>query len=196
MNRQADLFDAAVPVPDAADLHDPGGAVRIRLASGMQGAATFSPCGRYRPWLSRSWDDTLPTILWVGMNPSTATAAVDDPTIRTEIAFSRLWGFGSYIKTNVMDYRATHPKDLLVAGVVPRSDENLPTIREMARKSSRVMMAFGALHARLLHFGTETTEALQSDGHDLLCLAYSKAGLPRHPLYIRRETQPVPYPKP
>ncbi|MFT4795519.1 MAG: hypothetical protein ACJAVR_001094 [Paracoccaceae bacterium] len=176
------------------DRHDPGGKVRLKLAEGVSGSAMFSPCGRYRPLLTRDLAGGDGAILWIGMNPSTAAADVDDPTVRRETDFSRRWGFQRFVKANVMDFRATQPKDLLAEGVIPRSDDNLRIIRAEAAKAARIMLAFGALHPRLAHFGTEVVAALRGDGHDLLCLGLTKAGSPRHPLYLRKDSAPFEYP--
>ena len=60
----------------------------------MTGDARFSPCGRWRWWLTRVWDEKLPMAALIGMNPSTADAKDNDPTVAKEIHFVRSWGFG------------------------------------------------------------------------------------------------------
>ena len=176
------------------DRHDPGGKVRLKLADDVSGGAVFSPCGRYRPLLTRDLAGGEGTILWIGMNPSTAAADVDDPTVRRETDFSRRWGFGRFVKANVMDFRATRPKDLLAEGVRPCSDDNLAIIRAEAAEAARIMLAFGALHPRLAHFAEEVVAALRADGRELFCLGLTKAGAPRHPLYLRKDLDPFPFP--
>jgi hypothetical protein len=173
------------------DRHDPKGKVHLKLAEDVSGGALFSPCGRYRPMLTRELAGGDGAILWIGMNPSTAAADVDDPTVRRETDFSRRWGFARFVKTNVMDFRATHPKDLLADDVIPCSEANLRIIRDEAAKAARIMLAFGALHPRVAHHGTAVVAALRADGHDLFCLGLTKAGAPRHPLYMRKECEPL-----
>ncbi len=176
------------------DRHDPGGKVRLKLAEDVSGGAVFSPCGRYRPLLTRELAGGSGAILWIGMNPSTAAADVDDPTVRRETDFSRRWGFHRFVKANVMDFRATKPADLLAEGVAPRSDENLSIIRDQAAEAGRIILAFGALHPKLAHFGDEVVAALRADGRGLMCLGLTKAGSPRHPLYLRKDSEPFDYP--
>lgn len=61
----------------------------------MHRSAVISPCKMYRYLLRRAWDESLPTALFVMLNPSTADAEVDDPTIRRCMGFARSWGMGS-----------------------------------------------------------------------------------------------------
>ncbi len=175
--------------------HNPGGKVRLALKDGIVGDAVFSACGRYRTLLTRSWDgaEKSGTVLWIGMNPSTAAADVDDPTVAKECKYTKRWGYGRYIKANVMDYRATHPKMLLADGIVPCSPYNLGAIVEEARKASVVVLAYGALHKRLRVHGEAVKSALASEGLDALCLGLTKDGHPKHPLYMRDDTEPFPY---
>jgi hypothetical protein len=51
--------------------------------SGMSGAE-FSPCGDYRYSLWRMWseEENAPRVMFIGLNPSTADATRNDPTIR------------------------------------------------------------------------------------------------------------------
>lgn len=176
-------------------LHDPGGKVRIRIDSGTIGDAHFSDCGRYRVWLSRSFGTIgSGTALWIGMNPSTAAAEVDDPTVSRETRFTRRWGMRNYLKTNVMDYRATHPRMLLEEGIVPRSENNLPAIREFAAGADVIVLAFGALHPRLRRYGEDVVRTLKADGRRLSCLGLTKDGSPRHPLYLRGDSELITFP--
>ncbi len=177
----------------AEDRHDPGGKVRIRVAEDVAGDASFSECGRYRQLLTRTYPEGEGTVLWIGMNPSTAAAEVDDPTVRRESDFSRAWGFRRFVKANVMDFRATKPKDLLDPAVEPCSPANLPAIRAAAAEADLVMLAYGALHKKLRRYGEETVAALRADGRKLFCLALTKDGAPRHPLYLRKDLKPIPF---
>jgi hypothetical protein len=175
--------------------HDPGGTVRLRLQSDMHAAAEFSPCGRYRHTLWRTWTplrEEAPFVMWCGMNPSTADCACDDPTVRREIGFTRGFGLESMCKVNVMDYRATSPRDLLRPiepwpGFRPRSPHNLPAISRNARAAEQVVVAFGTLPKPLRRYAEEAVEMLLGQDIVLWCLGTTADGSPRHPLYVRSD---------
>ena len=60
--------------------------------------AVFSPCGRYRYQLWRVWDPGRPLgcVMFLMLNPSTATDAEDDPTIRRCSGYARSWATAGY----------------------------------------------------------------------------------------------------
>jgi hypothetical protein len=123
------------------------------------------------------------------MNPSTAEATIDDPTIRKEMHFTRQMGLSGYIKCNVLDFRATNPKKLIEWGVIPCSDENFTATQKMARNAEVVIAAWGALPKPLRNFATSIA-AMLSD-RDLMCMGVTKDGSPRHPLYLRNDAFPI-----
>jgi hypothetical protein len=192
-----DLFDSLIE--EKPPEHNPGGKVKTPIAKGIVGDAEFYGSHKqYRLWLSRRWDaldKPVPYVLWVGMNPSTADADANDPTITREITFTKSWGYSSYIKTNVMDYRATNQKDLLAAGVEPRSDRNLETIVTWAARADRIVLCYGVLPKQLKHFGLDAVAALKGAGHAsrLFSFGTSLNGFPRHPLYLASDTSLVPF---
>src|SRR5438309_1272265 len=81
----------------------------------LRRAALFDPTGRYRYTLTRVWDPALEPVVFVMLNPSTADASRDDPTIRRCINLARAWGFGSMHALNLFAFRATRPADLRAA---------------------------------------------------------------------------------
>jgi hypothetical protein len=192
-------FDVGPANPKEVAHHDPGGKVRLPIQAGILGLASFSECGKYRHWLSRNWSMRRfsdgrcgPWILWIGMNPSTAQADVDDSTVRREMAFTRRMGADIYVKVNVMDYRSTNPKALL--SVDPRSPQNLETIVGLAtdRDCVRVIAAWGALPKPLRQYADDVVVSLR--GRQIYCMGKTKDGFPRHPLYLPNSAECVPWP--
>jgi Uncharacterized protein conserved in bacteria len=157
---------------------------------GVRGDAQFSPDGRYRPLMRRWLGETFPSqyLLFIGMNPSTADATVNDPTCGREWTFTQREGFDAMVKANVGDYRATHPKMLLEPGVVASSPANLPTIRQAAMGAARVILCHGKLNKALVPAGRDLVAALKGDGIDFWCFGTNGDGSPKHPLYLRADT--------
>ena len=180
----------------SAIAHDPGGKVRLRLAQGVHGDVVMSPDGRHRQIMRRWLGDRFPDryILFIGMNPSTADATVDDPTCAREWTFARREGFTGMIKCNVGDYRATDPKMLMLPGVEAVSPANIPAIREAARGAARVVLCHGKLNKALAPAGREIVQTLRADNIPLWCFGTNADGSPKHPLYLRADTPLVPFP--
>jgi len=170
--------------------HDPGGKVRLALMPGVRGDATFSADGRYRQLMRRWTGDEFPEryIMFIGMNPSTADATVNDPTCAREWTFANREGFSAMVKANVGDYRATVPKMLLAPGVAAVSADNLPTIRRSAASAGLVVLCHGKLNKALVQSGRDIVAALKADGIDLWCFGTNGDGSPKHPLYLRADT--------
>src|SRR3954466_6514335 len=102
--------------------HNPGGKVRLRLDQSVVGNAFLhGPGDCYRTWLTRAWGrrqskhEFLPAhfVLWIGLNPSTADATPNGPTIGREIDFSMAWDHDALVKCNIADFRSTKPEALI-----------------------------------------------------------------------------------
>jgi hypothetical protein len=155
----------------------------------MTGGAAFSRDGRYRYRLWRRWDRSRPAIAFCMLNPSTADARRDDPTIRRCIGFAREWGYGGIEVVNIFALRATDPRRLRSSRdpVGPRNDAFM--LRAAAR--SPVVIAWG-VHGALRDRGTEALK-LFGAGSRLLALGRTRSGAPRHPLYLRRDAAVMEY---
>jgi hypothetical protein len=178
--------------------HDPGGKVRIRLDDRTVGSALFSPCGVFRTRLERVFGTPEGRmVLFVGMNPSTADAEVNDSTVNRESGYARRWGFDRLVKVNWASRRATFPKDLLGAGVQISCDQNLRVIAEECRQAELVVLAHGVPHKQLLPVFLEALEtvavATAQHPEKVVALALSAEGFPRHSLYLRRDAEPRPF---
>jgi hypothetical protein len=154
--------------------------------------ATLSECGNFRYRLWRIWAPEAPHVLWVMLNPSTADATVDDPTIRKCIAFAKRWECGGIEVVNLYAFRATDPADLKACQyrVGPR---NFETLRAMlANHAGPVVAAWGA-HAQASVAEWFRVEALLA-GKPLYRLRRNKDGTPGHPLYIPLAAELVEWP--
>lgn len=145
----------------------------------------ISSCGRYRYKLSRRWDPA-DWCLFVMLNPSTADALADDPTIRRCIGFTRSWGFGGLLVGNLYAWRATRPADLPEQGAEGRWNDWW--LRVMARRASMVVCAWGA------NAEPERAEHVRALLGDAYHMGLTAGGQPRHPLYLPGATAPTPWP--
>lgn len=132
------------------------------------------------------------------LNPSTATAEADDPTIRRCIGFSKAWGFDGLVITNVFAYRATDPGRLLMVND-PTGPQNKFAIRRAMETSDLVVGAWGAwwdqLSPRFRPQRLDVPDIARSAGRQLYCVGLTAGGHPRHPLYVKKAQRPEPMPE-
>ena len=192
-----------------------------------QGDAVFSSDQVYRYWLTRDLTagllvkpDILSTCAFVMLNPSTADANFDDPTIRKCKKLARLWGHTRLVIVNLFAYRATDPKNMWNAwrvgssGIVgddndhhitkavqdarsmpPYLIQNSDEIRVVVRHPGRVVAAWGrggTHNKEALRFFRYRCEAVcKLIGTELTCLKENSDGTPVHPLYQPDDSEPM-----
>jgi len=144
----------------------------------------------YRYSLMRIWEPELPKALFIGLNPSTADAELDDPTIRRCVGFADSWGCGGIEMVNLFAFRATNPADMKKAPdpVGPHNDE---TIIQMAVEwePKYVIAAWGA-HGGWWRRNIEVLNLLGQRNVEVTVLGETKAGHPKHPLYLPKILKP------
>lgn len=151
--------------------------------------AVFSPCRTWRYTLERCWDAGGASLLFVLLNPSTADAEKDDPTNRRGMAFARRWGFGSLVFVNLFAFRSPHPKVMKEASE-PVGPENDRHIVAQAAVAGRIVLAWGN-HGSYLGRDLDVLDMLAD--YDLWCFGRTNAGQPKHPLYLRADTEIEPW---
>ena len=149
--------------------------------------AEFSACGKYRYALWRIWDETLPLVMVIGLNPSKADSQEDDNTIKRVRAIATNNGYGGFYMTNCFAYISTHPKKLLTQGGNALNDEWLVKVRALCKD---VIFAWG--NFKVVRF-MERDIQISKMFPDALALFVNKNGSPKHPLFCRAKTIPVPY---
>lgn len=149
--------------------------------------AVISDCGRYRYRLTRRWGEG-PACGFIMLNPSTADAETDDPTIRRCISFAKREGCGGLVVVNLYAFRATKPADLWAIDPQDRIGGPQAEIEfHRAIHEAEIMIAaWGADTKRAEHWIVERF------GSSLMCLGKTKQGHPRHPLYVRGDAPLVP----
>ncbi len=146
--------------------------------------ACISEDGLYRYWLRRSWwGGSGQEICFVMLNPSTADATTNDPTIRRCIRFAKDWGYSHLTVRNLFPFRATDPKILrehpLEVLIGPQGNQELLACQNVGK----IVVAWGANvpHHRDRWF------LQQMKSLALYCLGKTNGGKPRHPLFVSAE---------
>jgi len=152
----------------------------------LKNTAKLSECRKYRFALWRTWDDSKPYVMFVGLNPSTADETSDDPTLTRCINYAKSWGFGGVCMANIFAYRATKPNDMK-AVVDPIGSENNEWLEKLSNDAGLVVAAWGNDGSHLAR-----SEQVKGILPKLHCLKLNKTGEPVHPLYQKADIKPVP----
>lgn len=160
----------------------------------MRRTVTLSADGAYRYDLGRYWDDG-PTATWIMLNPSTADDQIDDPTIRRCIAFTKSWGLDGMTVVNLYALRSSDPKALLTADD-PIGPRNVEFIERHLSAAVFAVAAWGAWDGIAGRARPSIADIAQFYDVPLTCLGTTKAGHPRHPLYVKGDTPLVEWPQP
>ncbi len=161
---------------------------REHLKGDAASVAVYSDCERYRYSLTRIWDEIGPKALFVMLNPSTATEIQNDPTVERCERRARALGYGAFRVCNIFAWRATNPKDMR-AQVDPIGPANDAAILEGCTWSDTIVCAWGT-HGEHRNRGPEVESLMRGTTLPLMHLGLSKAGHPKHPLYIGYAVQP------
>lgn len=154
-------------------------------------SAVISPCGLYRYHLSRSIGMGGRRVTFIGVNPSTADAHVDDATVRKWVGFARRWGFDRIDVVNLFAFRATDVRQL--AGEAdPIGPLNDDYIDKHVQAADLVVPCWGnrsklpiPLRGRALDI--EHLIRTRAIGQTK-CLGLTGSGDPRHPLMLGYDT--------
>lgn len=161
---------------------------REHLKGDAASRAVYSDCEQYRYSLTRIWDPAGERALFIMLNPSTATEVQNDPTVERCERRSRALGFGAFRVLNIFAYRATDPRDMKRADD-PVGPDNDAALLDGLAWGDRVVCAWGT-HGAHQGRGAAVEALLRRTGRELLHLGLSKAGHPKHPLYIGYAVQP------
>ena len=161
--------------------------------------ADFSPCELYRYTLWRKLpNNTRGTCVFIMLNPSTATAETNDPTVRRCIGYATDWGFSDLLVLNAFAYRATDP-DNMKTYHAPIGRENDLWIRKSFGPTDnvkpmicRTIVAWGN-DGKYLDRDEEVLKIISKSGRNPLCLGTNQDGTPKHPLYLKKTLVPIPY---
>lgn len=169
----------------------PGLITRSHIKGDAPSVAIYSPCEHYRYLLTREWAPDEGRVLFIMLNPSTATEVQNDPTVERCERRARALGFGAFRVCNIFGFRATDPR-VMRAAQDPVGPDNDAAILNSLPWADRVICAWGT-HGAHQDRGAQVETMLRKSGAPLFHLGLSKAGHPKHPLYIGYAVQPVPW---
>jgi len=157
-----------------------GGAVVYERKSAIVSADAI-----YRYALERVWSERLPMLVVVGLNPSTADGDVDDNTIRKVVGFSRRWGFGGIVMTNLYAFRSKDPnvmkKAIREKGLrYAIGETNDHVLSRCFSKHENVWFAWGAQGCPAR--ASQVLALAHAHGREPYCIGTSVEGAPLHPL--------------
>jgi hypothetical protein len=168
-------------------------------------SAIFSPCQNYRYRLGRDVRCGSPNFgscLFIMLNPSTADAEANDPTIRRCIGFADSWGYARLEVVNLFAWRSTDPLALgrrdLASNIGPDNDEH---IRAAIAESICIVGGWGdgkgstKLKKMVTDRGLVVRKIVEDTGAKLHHLGpLTHLNNPRHPLYLSSSLRPEPMP--
>ncbi len=143
----------------------------------------------YRYSLVRRWDKEKPMVMFIMLNPSTADATENDPTINRCIRFAKAWGYGGIYVGNLFAFRATKPEQLWAVennNVDKVGPENDTYLEGMANDSEKVIFAWGT-NGRY----QERDDVIVAKFPGSLCIKKTKDGFPQHPLFLKGTIIPI-----
>lgn len=158
----------------------------------MQTTAQFSPNRKYRYLLIRTWDEKLPNLGLIMINPSNADEETDDPTIRRCIALAKNLGYGSIWVGNLFAYVCSQPNNMFALqrneGVDVVGPDNLVYLEHLFENVDACICAWGNNGNKGIEAKDEIAFLSRRNKVPLYAFQLTKTGEPQHPLYLPNNT--------
>jgi hypothetical protein len=154
----------------------------VKQSNVAKSTAAFSDCGRYRYVLDRRWT-VGPICVFIGLNPSTATADSDDATVRKCVALARTWGFSGMTMANLFAVRCRYPQ-ILSTHQDPVGPENDRFLLPAIEQAQTAVAMWGNQGLKSYGLSARRDQDILALRDDWQCVGITKRGAPRHPLYI------------
>lgn len=149
----------------------------------------FSDDRLYRFMMGHVWDDDLPKLVSLALNPSVGDANRNDATNeRLERRANRM-GLGGVTFVNLFPIVAKDPKDMKKAAD-PFGDRYRADSVILEQVSGNYVLCGWGNHGSHRNRDTEVTCMLRAAGVTLHVLALNGGGAPKHPLYVGYDVDP------
>ena len=127
------------------------------------------------------------------LNPSTADADANDPTITRCTRRAATEGFGSLIVWNLGAGRATEPKvwKQMNDPIGPDNRFHIRQILMECRERDGLALVGWGSHGSHLNCNSVAVAIAKEVGVTLHCLGVTKGGQPKHPLYVSYNQRPI-----
>ncbi|MEH2149438.1 DUF1643 domain-containing protein [Nostoc sp.] len=160
-----------------------------------KGYVKFDSTRKYRYLLRRKWDENLPQVTFVMLNPSKANEYEDDHTLTRCISFTKSWEkYGSLEVVNLFAHCATDPGELFQVDN-PVGIKNDCYIQVATKRADLIILAWGASEYLKKNRGREEKVlSLISGQQPLHCLKITKEGYPNHPVRLPKNLKPIIFP--
>lgn len=166
----------------------------MNISRSMNGAIFSGDDRRFRYALWRRWNyspKSLDALLFIGLNPSTANATRDDPTIRRLVNFAKSWGFGGLFVGNLFSLVSADPAVLLTdTSKELYGGPNDVAIKRMRELCSLVVVGWGEFGKRV---GYRVAAVMDLVGEPVHCIKMNQSGEPAHPLYLPGNSKLIRY---
>jgi hypothetical protein len=129
------------------------------------------------------------------LNPSTADARDDDPTIRRCISFGEELGYGGIAVVNLFARRTPSPAELKTTSnrVGKNNDKYISSAFKYAHITQSLVVAAWGGHGRLDGRDAEVLKLAENYSVPLHALHINDDDTPKHPLYVAGNTLPLLY---
>ena len=159
----------------------------MNIGESISGALFNGSGHKFRYSLWRIWGKMAgDCLLFIGLNPSTASEIKDDPTIRRMVGFAKSWGFDGLYVGNLFSLVSANPDRLLKAPPELLDGPNNKAIKRMRELSTLVVVGWGEWGVNAV---IRSEEVLSLLGEPVYCLKVNKSGEPTHPLYLPADTK-------
>lgn len=164
----------------------------MKISKNGDDVATFDDMENYRYRLIRVFEKPdVRRAVFVMLNPSTADAFKNDPTVTRCCNFAKSWGYTSLEVVNIFALRSTDPKALYVHGDPIGPDNDFAILSAVRDPSVGIVVCAWGAHGKLRRRGTLVRHLLREVDDKVHYLSMTMEGQPGHPLYLKSTLEPI-----